>query len=115
MHPHQEDNLVVLYGTRHVDIYTPEHGKIEHFVVTPTSVYKNGNLIVDGSAMLVWSENVFHRIISGDNGSASINLAVHSSGFDIKNNFDIYDIDLTTGKYEVIREGFKDQMIDSQS
>lgn len=111
MHPHQEDNLVVLYGTRYVEIYTPQHGQIERFTVTPTSVYKNDQLITESSAMLVWSENVFHRIISGEEGSASINLAVHSTGFDISNNFDIYDIDFDTKKYKVIREGFKDQMI----
>ena len=109
MHPHQEDNLVVLYGTRYVDIYTPEHGQIESFVVTPSSVYKNGNLIIEGSAMLVWSENVYHRIISGQEGSASINLAIHSEGFDIKTNFNIYDLNTESGESFVIRDGFKDQ------
>lgn len=110
MHQHQEDNLVVLYGTRQVDIYSVEHGQVESFVVTPTSVYKNGELIIEGSAMLVWSENVFHRIISGEEGSASINLAIHSDGFDIMDNFDIYDLNTETGEYKVIRQGFKDQM-----
>ena len=109
MHPHQEDNLVVLYGTRYVDIYTPEHGKIESFVVTPNSVHKNGDLIIEGSAMLVWSENVYHRIISGQEGSASINLAIHSNGFDLKSNFNIYDLNTESGESKVIREGFKDQ------
>lgn len=109
MHPHQEDNLVVLYGTRYVDIYTPEHGRIESFVVTPNSVHKNGELIIEGSAMLVWSENVYHRIISGEEGSASINLAIHSNGFDLKSNFNIYDLNTESGEFKVIREGFKDQ------
>ena len=110
MHPHQEDNLVVLYGTRYVDIYTPEHGKIESFVVTPTSVHKNGQLIIEGSAMLVWPENVYHRITSGEHGSASINLAVHSKGFDLKTNFNIYDLNTQSGQSVLIRQGFKDQI-----
>jgi hypothetical protein len=33
MHTHQDDNLVVLHGTRYVDIYTRAHGKIENFIV----------------------------------------------------------------------------------
>jgi len=109
MHGHQEDNLVVLYGTRYVDIFTPEHGKVEQFTVTPNSVYKGDKLICEGGAMLAWPKGVFHRIVSGDEGSASINLAMHFDGFDIDTNFDIFDVDLDSGKYEIIRNGFKDQ------
>lgn len=109
MHPHQADNLMVFYGERNVDIYSVKHGKIENFIVTPDKIYKNGKLIHNGGAMLVWPVNVFHRIKSGDNGSASLNLAVHYEGFDIKTNFNIYDLDTNTGKYTVLREGFKDQ------
>ncbi len=86
MHPYQEDNLVVLHGIRHVDLYTPEHGKVEYFTVTPDSVYLNNELVVRGSVMLVWPKKVFHRIVSGDDGSASINMAVHYDGFDINTN-----------------------------
>ena len=65
MHTHQADNLVVLHGTREVDIYTPDHGKVEHFTVTANSVHKNGQLVFEGGAMLVWPRHVFHRIVSG--------------------------------------------------
>ena len=109
MHLYQDDNLVVLYGTREVDIYTPAHGKLEHFTVTPNDVYKNGTLVAKGGAMLVWPKGVFHRIVSGEEGSASINLAIHYDGWDVKNNFNVYDVDLESGDYKVIREGFKDQ------
>lgn len=109
MHEFQEDNLIVLHGTRHVELYTPEHGRIEYFTVTPNAVYINGELIVEGSAMLVWAANVFHRIVSDDEGSASINFAVHREGFDIKTNFNIYDVNTKNGKYTMIREGFRDQ------
>lgn len=109
MHLYQDDNLVILYGAREVDIYTPEHGQIEHFTVTPNEVYKNGILLTSGCSMLVWPKRVFHRIISGAEGSASINLAVHYAGWDIRNNFNIYDLDTATGEFRVIREGFEDQ------
>ncbi len=109
MHEYQDDNLVVLAGTREVDIYTPAHGQIEHFTVTADDVYKNGERIATGGAMLVWPRGVFHRIASGDNGSASINLAIHYDGLDIRNNFNIYSVNTVSGRFEVIREGFKDQ------
>ncbi|RVU54876.1 hypothetical protein [Anaerosphaera multitolerans] len=109
MHTSQEDNLVVLQGTRYVEIYTPSHGKVEKFTVEPNRIIHNGKVVFEGGAVLVWPVGVFHRIVSGDNGSASINLATHLEGFDINTNFNIYDLDTETGEYKVIREGFKDQ------
>jgi hypothetical protein len=109
MHTHQEDNLVVLHGTRNVDIYTRAHGKIENFVVDPFQIKKNGKVIFDGAAMLVWPRGVFHRIQSTEEGSAAINFAVHHEGIDMKTNFNIYDLDTETGKFMMIREGYKDQ------
>lgn len=109
MHPHQEDNLFVLYGKRNVELYMPEHGKIERFVITPDYIEHNGERILEGGGLITWSTDVFHRITSGENGSASINLATHLPGFDIKTNFNIYDVDIKTGKYKLLREGYKDQ------
>lgn len=109
MHTHQDDNLLVLAGTRFVEIYTPEHGKIESFTVTPNSVSKNGHLIYEGGAILVWPRYVFHRIISGEEGSASINLAAHYEGLDPETNFSIYDVNVETGEFRVIRKGVEDQ------
>lgn len=54
MHPFQDDNLIVLHGTRFIDIYTPVHGKVESFVVTPHKIEKGGHVCYDGPAMLVW-------------------------------------------------------------
>ena len=59
--------------------------------------------------MLVWPRGVFHRITSGEEGSITINLATHYEGFDIKTNFNIYNLDTKTGDYTVFRDGFKDQ------
>ncbi len=109
MHPHQDDNLMVLYGTRYVDIFSVRHGRVESFEITPGIVKQNGAVVHDGPAMLVWPRNVFHRIVSGPEGSASVNFAVHYPGMDIKTNFNIYDLNPDTGKFKVIREGFRDQ------
>ena len=38
MHTHQDDHLLVLHGTRDVEIYTPAHGRIERFVAEPDRV-----------------------------------------------------------------------------
>ena len=110
VHPHQEDNLLVLQGKRTVDIYTRAVGRMETFVVEPHRILKDGKVIFDGPAMLVWPCNVYHRIISGPEGSASLNFAVRYEGFDIKTNFSVYDLDLRTGEHRVVREGYKDQM-----
>ena len=109
MHPFQDDNLIVLYGTRHVEIYRHEHGKVEKFTVTPHEIVREGEVIYKGGAMLVWPCKVFHRIQSDAQGSASLNLAVHYEGFDIRTNFNIYQLDIATGEYGVIREGYLDQ------
>jgi len=109
-HPHQEDNLIVLHGTRYVEIYTPEHGKIEAFTVTPNQIIMEHGKTYTGAVMLTWPRYVFHRIIScPKEGSASINLAAHFDGFDIRTNFNVYDLDPSTGKGWVIREGHLDQ------
>ena len=109
MHPSQDDNLLVLHGVRHVEIYSQTHGRIETFTVTPNEISKNGEVIFQGGAMLVWPCRVFHRIRTAENGSASLNLAVHYPGFDIRTNFNVYDLDPVSGDYRVIREGHLDQ------
>jgi hypothetical protein len=110
MHPHQTDNLIVLHGARYVEIWIPSHGEIERFTVTPFRIEHNDAVVYDGPALLVWPCGVFHRIKSHETeGSASLNVAVHTDGFDIKTNFNVYDIDLKRETTRVIREGFKDQ------
>jgi hypothetical protein len=111
MHPLQDDNLIVLQGTRRVEVYTGAHGRIESFAVTPERIEHNNRLLYDGPALLVWPQGVFHRIKSGENGSASINLATHYEGIDMRTNFNIYDLDIATGEFRVIREGHLDQSL----
>jgi hypothetical protein len=60
--------------------------------------------------MLGWPRRVFHRIVSNEQtGSASINFAVHYEGFDIRTNFNIYDLYVETGSARIIRHGYLDQ------
>ena len=110
MHPCQDDNLVVLHGTRFVEIYTSEHGRIEHFDVTPQQIRQDGKVVYDGAAMLVWPRGVFHRIRSDEKtGSASLNFAVRYEGFDVRSNFNIYDLNPADAEYWMIRAGYLDQ------
>lgn len=110
MHPHQDDNLLVLQGVRHVDLYSASHGRIESFKVYPNRLEDGeGVEICDFPCMLVWPTFVFHRIVSGEQGSASLNFAVHHEGFDIRSNFNIYALDVSTGKFSLLREGYLDQ------
>lgn len=109
VHQHQDDNLIVLHGKRIVDIFYPETKEMKTFVVTPDQIEYEGNVVYTEPALLVWSHGVFHRIQSGKEGSASLNLATRYEGFDIKTNFSIYDLNTETGEYKVIRKGELDQ------
>ncbi len=109
MHSGQDDNLMVLQGTRYVDIFNPNTKEKASFIITPEKVYKNDKLYYDGPAMVVWPAGIFHRIISGDEGSISINFATRTNKFDINDNFNIYDLNPYTGEHRVIKQGDEDQ------
>jgi hypothetical protein len=109
MHPHQDDNLLILHGARHIELYTKKHGRVEVFVVTPGSIRRGGEAIYEGAALLCWPRTVFHRVKSEEEGSAALNFAVHHEGIDYKTNFNIYDLDTESGKFRLIREAWLDQ------
>lgn len=109
MHSGQDDNLMVLQGTRYVDIFNPNTKEKASFIITPEKIYKNDKLYYDGPAMVVWPAGIFHRIISGDEGSISINFATRTSNFNINDNFNIYDLNTYTGEHRVIKHGDEDQ------
>ena len=58
-------------------------------------IYKNEKLYYKGPAMVVWPAGIFHRIISGAEGSISVNFATRYK------NFDINDIDIKKGTYDL--------------
>jgi len=110
MHTGQDDNLLVLQGTRYIDIFEPITKRKASFIVTPDKVYKNEKLYYDGAAMIVWPAGIFHRIVSGVEGSISINMSSRTDKFSLMDNFNIYNLCTTTGKYETIKEGHEDQV-----
>ena len=109
MHTGQDDNLMVLQGTRYVDIFEPKSKQKASFIITPEKIFKNDKLYYNGPAMIVWPSGVFHRIISGDEGSISVNFATRNKNFNIKDNFNIYSLDTDTGHYELLKDGSEDQ------
>tara|TARA_Y100000389_G_scaffold204972_1_gene261464 strand:+ start:27534 stop:28082 length:549 start_codon:yes stop_codon:yes gene_type:complete len=109
MHNAQDDNLMVLQGSRYVDIFDPKTKERASFVVTPDKVYKNEKLYYDGPCMVVWPAGIFHRIVSGPEGSISVNLSSRQKNFDLKDNFNIYKLCTTTGDHILIKDGYDDQ------
>tara|TARA_B100000902_G_scaffold397638_1_gene462044 strand:- start:1523 stop:1759 length:237 start_codon:yes stop_codon:yes gene_type:complete len=59
--------------------------------------------------MIVWPAGIFHRIISGEEGSISINFATRTNKFNLDDNFNIYHLNTSTGEYHVIKDGSEDQ------
>lgn len=109
MHSGQDDNLLVLQGERFVDIFCPVQKLLASFIVTPDKIYKNNKLYHDAPAMIVWPSGIFHRIVSGKDGSISVNFSTRTKDFDFSNNFNVYDLDVTTGNHRLIRDGADDQ------
>lgn len=110
MHPNQEDNLFTITGKRIVELYHPDHGTIERFEVSRNEITRNGKIILNEPGILGWPVGVFHRNSSPyEGGSSSLNMALRFEHFNIDYEFNIYDIDLQTGKSTVIREGHLDQ------
>ena len=109
MHPGQDDNLMVLQGERYIDIYEPTKHVSASFIVTPDKIYKNDKLYYDGPAMVVWPAGVYHRIISGDKGSISVNFSTRTNKFNLDDNFNIYALDKYTGETTLLRDGSDDQ------
>lgn len=110
MHYHQDDHLFVLSGAREVELYWPDYKRVDRFSVYPERVEKNGDLYFDGPSILAWRKGVFHRIESDPvKGSASVNIAIRYSGFDIKTNFNIYQLNIEKGSHSLLRAGYLDQ------
>jgi len=110
MHPNQVDNLIVFNGKRYVELYRADGKEMVKLEVTPDKIVQDGKVLYEGPALLSWPTHTFHRIKSGEDGSYSLNFAVREEDFDIRTNFNIYDLNLANGEAEVIREGHKDQI-----
>lgn len=108
MHPYQIDNLLVFKWTRLIELYTKQHTQIEKFEVKPNIIKHNGKIIYKWKAIFGRYTKVFHRVYS-PKGSTSINLAQHIDWFDIKTNFNIYDLNTQTNNVSLLRKWQLDQ------
>ncbi len=59
--------------------------------------------------MIVWPAGIFHRIISGEEGSISINFATRTSKFNLEDDFNVYSLNTFTGEYNVLKDGIEYQ------
>ena len=59
--------------------------------------------------MIVWPAGVYHRIISGNEGSISLNFSTRTREFNLDDNFNIYDLNKFTGESKLLRKGIEDQ------
>ncbi|MFO7733689.1 MAG: hypothetical protein R6X21_08570 [Candidatus Aminicenantes bacterium] len=110
MHRNQEDHLIVLHGSREVELFWPPYGRVDRYRISADRIEKDGVTVHEGAGILAWDTDVFHRIRSDDRlGSASLNVAVRDQGFDIATNFSIYELDTASGSFKVLREGWLDQ------
>lgn len=109
-HRFQDDHLMVLHGSRTVELWHSSAQQVYSFYITADSIYVDDELLYEGGAILRWKAGVFHRIESSKEiGSASFNFAIRREGFDIRREFDIYNLNVETGQHQVIRAGYKDQ------
>lgn len=108
MHPHQEDNAMILGGERIIDLYTPEQG-LKRFEATPDRLTHEGKVLIDVPYLFGWYPNVFHRPNSPQ-GSMSIFITRHFDGFDFNTEFSIYELNTETGDHRVLRVGREDQI-----
>jgi hypothetical protein len=107
MHPHQEDNMMLMSGERIVELYTKEHG-VQIFEATPEKLTHNGKVLIEGAYVFGWHTNVFHRPNS-PKGSEAIFMTHHREGFDFETEFNIYSLNTETGDFMLKREGHLDQ------
>lgn len=80
----EKNNLMVLNGSRNVDLYCPRSYKKENLIINEDNIYRNGKLYYGSPAIISWSGDLFHKTESSENGSFSLNI--------IENNYVVEEI-----------------------
>ena len=80
----EKNNLMVLNGSRNVDLYCPRTDKKENLIINEDNIYRNGKLYYGCPAIISWSGDLFHKTESSENGSFSLNI--------IENNYVIKEL-----------------------
>ena len=70
----EKNNLMVLNGSRKLDLYCPRTYKKENIIINEDNIYRNGKLYYGSPAIISWSGDLFHKTESGENGSFSLNI-----------------------------------------
>ncbi|MDA9216362.1 hypothetical protein N9O88_00895 [bacterium] len=70
----EKNNLMVLNGSRNVDLYCPRTYKKENLIIHEDNIYRNGKLYYGSPAIISWSGDLFHKTEIGENGSFSLNI-----------------------------------------
>lgn len=70
---------------------------------------QDDNRLVLSGERFVWPAGIFHRIVTGQHGSISVNLSTRRRGFSLDDNFNVYDLETTTGRSVLLRDGKDDQ------
>lgn len=70
----EKNNLMVLNGSRYLDLYCQRTYKKENLIIHEDNIYRNGKLYYGSPAIISWSGDLFHKTESGENGSFSLNI-----------------------------------------
>tara|TARA_Y100000389_G_C17378624_1_gene473080 strand:+ start:523 stop:1026 length:504 start_codon:yes stop_codon:yes gene_type:complete len=68
------NHMVILQGSRDVEMYCPQSLKREFLTFTLSNVYKHGTLIHNQPCLLQIYPNVYYRLLSGPYGCTSVHI-----------------------------------------
>lgn len=71
---YEKNNLLVLNGSRDLDLWCMKKDKMINFKLTEDKIYRNGKLYYGSPALISWGGDIFHKTKSGSEGSISINF-----------------------------------------
>jgi len=74
MHTNQIDKLIILHGSREVELYCRKSKLKEKLTLTTFGVFKNGYMEKENPCMLIIPNGTYHRFINGPYGSTVINI-----------------------------------------
>ena len=60
-------------------------------------------MLYEGAYILSWPPHIFHRIVTTQGGSISINFVTYTADVNFENNFGVYDVNTTTGDSILIK------------
>jgi hypothetical protein len=74
IHRDKINHMVILHGSRDVEIYCPQSLKREFLTLTLSNVYKHGTMIHNQPCLLQIYPNMYYRLLSGPYGCTSVNI-----------------------------------------